>query len=62
MSSHRSVLSGVEIIAKDVTAADVSSVRDAPAIRLPSDTKQRRMERSQSRSKTVFFRSDGGYD
>ena len=52
MSSHRSVLSGVEISAKDVTAADVPSVRDAPVIRLPSDSKRRRTERSQSRSRS----------
>ena len=52
MSSHRSVLSGAETSCKDVTAADVPSVRDAPAIRLPSDTKRRRMERSQSRSRS----------
>ena len=52
MSSHRSVLSGAGTSAKDVTAADVSSVRYAPANRLPSDTKQRRMKRSQSRSRS----------
>ena len=52
MSSHRSVLSGAGTSCKDVTAADVPSVRDAPAIRLPSDTKRRRMERSQSRSRS----------
>ena len=51
MSSHRSVLSGAGTSFKDVTAADVPSVRDAPAIRLPSETKRRRMERSQSRSR-----------
>ena len=39
MSSHRSVLSGVGVGAKDVTTADVPSVRDAPAVRLPSDTR-----------------------
>ena len=52
MSSHRSVLSGAGTSCKDVTAADVPSVRDAPAIRLLSDTKRRRMERSQSRSRS----------
>ena len=52
MSSHRSVLSGAGTSCKDVTAADVPSVRDAPAIMLLSDTKRRRMERSQSRSRS----------
>ena len=52
MSSYRSVLSGAGTNCKDVTAADVPSVRDAPAFRLPSDTQRRRMERSQSRSKS----------
>ena len=47
MSSHRSVLSGVEVSAKGIAAADVPSVRDSSAVRLPSDTKRRRMERSQ---------------
>ena len=52
MSSHRSVLFGAGTSCKDVTSADVPSVRDSPAIRLPSDTKRRRMERSQSRSRS----------
>ena len=51
MSSHRSVASA-EVGAADVTAASVPSVRDAPAVKLPSDTKRRRMERSQSRSRS----------
>ena len=52
MSSHRSVLSGEGGAAQTVALSDVPSVRDAPAVRLPSDTKRRRMERSRSRSRS----------
>ena len=50
VASHRSVLSGSEFQFRSPTLADTSSVKDAPAYRLPSDSKRRRMERAVSRS------------
>ena len=51
VSSYRSVLSGSEFHFRSPGFADTSSVRDAPAVKLPSDSKRRRMERSCSRSR-----------
>ena len=51
VASYRSVLSGYEVYTRSPTFAETSSVPGAPAVKLPSDTKQRRMERSSSRSR-----------
>ena len=51
VSSYRSVLSGSEFHFRSPGFADTSSVRDAPAVKLPSDSKRRRMERNYSRSR-----------
>ena len=52
VSSHRSVSSGTEVRSKCAVAADTSSVKDVPAVQLPSDRKRRRMDKSQSRSRS----------
>ena len=51
VSSYRSVLSGTEFHFRSPGLADTSSVRDAPAVKLPSDSKRRRIKRSCSRSR-----------
>ena len=50
-ASYRSVLSGSEVYTRSPTFAETSSVPVAPAVKLPSDSKRRRMERSSSRSR-----------
>ena len=52
VSSHRSVLSGAEAYIKSVAPVDTSSVKDVSAVKLPSDSKRRRMDKSQSRSRS----------
>ena len=52
LASHRSVLSGSEAYIRSPTFADTPSMSDAPAVRLPSENKRRRMNRSSSRSRT----------
>ena len=51
VSSYRSILSGSEFHFRSPTFACTSSVPDAPAVKLPSDGKRRRMEKSCSRSR-----------
>ena len=54
-SPHRSTLSGPSAKTKGPAKPDISSVEDVPAVKPPSDSKRRRMERgsSQSRSSSV---------
>ena len=63
MSSHRSALSGSKVCAKSAAIADTSSVKDAPAVKLSSDSKRRRMDKSlsRSRSSSVIVESTAGF-
>ena len=51
VTSYRSILSGSEFQFRSPTIADTSSIPDASAVKLPSDSKRRRMERAISRSR-----------
>ena len=48
-SSYRSALSGSGMSPKGPVATDTTSVKDAPAFMLPSDSKRRRMEKGSPR-------------
>ena len=62
VTSYRSVLSGSEFHFRSPTFADTSSVPDAPAVKPPSDSKRRRMEKSCSRGRasSVLGESSAG--
>ena len=62
VTSYRSVLAGSEFHFRSPTFADTSSVPDAPAVRPPSDSKRRRMEKSCSRGRasSVLGESSAG--
>ena len=62
VASHRSVLAGSDFHFRSPTLPDVSSVQDAPAVKLPSENKRRRMKRScsRSRSSSVIEESPAG--
>ena len=62
LASHRSVFSGTEAYIRSPTFADTPSVSDAPAVRLLSENKRRRMNRSSSRSRasSVIEESSAG--
>ena len=62
VSSYHSVLSGSELHFRSPSFADTPSVRDAPAVKLPSDSKRRRMERSRSRSRASSIAEESPAD